>query len=181
MPEDAEVFVGDLFSPKIYDITSIFDHLIEKFKSEDEGNGIQDCETVSWYKEFWYHAKRQELVLRTYLKKSDEWIECIKSECSYEEYSENLDKTPFPEYVWVVELSWPFIFQHGRKLCGVVIVDPTDEITPAVEMLLQGWLWMHVPGIVMHRNAKTNEVESKILTGRDSIAEHYFTCKNIGQ
>jgi len=179
MPEDAEVFVGDMLSPSIHDIISIFDHIIDEFNSDTDNEETQSDETISWYNEFKYHAKRHELVLRTYLKKSSDWIESVSKEYFFEEYKDILNSTPLPEYIWVVELSWPFIFQHSRKLCGVVIIDPTDEITPAVETMLQGWLWIQVPGLIMHRNAKNNEIGYKILIQCDSIAQHHFTCKNI--
>ncbi len=69
------------------------------------------------------------------------------------------------------------VFRHSRFLCGEIIIDPTDQISPGVNTLDQGWLWMHLPGIVLWRNAKSNKKGARVLQGKDVIRKHRFTCE----
>lgn len=172
MPEDAEAFVGELFAPRGINITSIIDQRIQL--AADAGMHLHE-ETAAWYQEFRSHATSYDLVLRTFLKDSEEWLASMEAEPGYQEYGDILEKIPFPEKIWVVEISWPQIFRHGRKLCGHVVIDPTDQVAPYLPTLDQGWLWMHVPGSVWYRNAQTGEIGGSILTALDDIRHHHFT------
>lgn len=171
MAEDAETIARDLLSPQRYDVTCIF----KKFMEAEEKN--INKETLFWYREFTNYVKTNELVLRTYLRNSEEWKKTTSTTESYNEYKDILDNLPMPEMIWIVEVSWPQIFRHGRKLCGEIIIDPTDQIDRNLSIYEQGWLWMHFPGIIWWRNAKNGTTEISVIKSKDTIREHRFTCK----
>lgn len=174
MAEDAEAFVGDLLSPRGHNIINTFDHYRNEFKSS--GKTIHP-ETDLWYDQFKVHTNKDELVLRTYLRTSSQWKEKAKTLDTYPEYKDLLDTLPLPERVWVVEISWPQIFRHGRRLCGEIIIDTTDQINPGLPTLDQGWLWMHIPGVILWRDAKTCKKGVRVLEAYDAIKRHRFTCE----
>jgi hypothetical protein len=169
LAEDAERFVGNLLCADIHNITNTFDFYIKRHI--DNGMSLHE-ETTFWYEEFKKHNDDRELVLRTYLKDSKEWKREISFTESYSEYADFLEGIPLPERIWVVEISWPQIFRHQRLLCGEIIIDPTDDIIASIPTLDQAWLWMHVPGLVLRRNAKTRERETLVLQGKDTIRFH---------
>jgi len=174
MAEDAEAFVGDLLCPRMHNITNTFDH----FREEHLKNKKKfHPETNFWYEEFKKHTRQDELVLRTYLRTAEEWKDAARILDSYSEYEDLLEQLPLPERVWVVEISWPQIFRHCRRLCGEIIVDTTDQITPGIPTLDQGWLWMHIPGLVLWRDARSNNKGVRVLEGQDVVRMHRFTCE----
>ncbi len=172
MAEDAEAFVGDLLCPRIHNITETYDY----FRDEHvrEGKSIND-KTDFWYEEFKKHTSQDELVLRTYLRTSKQWKDFVKKQTSCSEFEDLVENLELPERVWVVEVSWPQIFRHSRRLCGEFLVDPTDQISHGVPTMDQGWLWMHLPGIVLWRDAKSNEKGVRVLEGEDVVRKHRFT------
>jgi len=171
-PEDVEVFAGDLLCPREHNIVNkVFDLYIEKHCHT--GGAFHD-ETAFWYNEFKYHTMCEDLVLRTYLKESDKWKDEIKKTPGYNECKDLLENLPLPKYLWVTEISWPQIFRHGRKLCGEIVFDTTSQVHPGVPALDQCWLWMHVPGIVLWRNAQNNKKGTRVLQCEDPIRQHRF-------
>ncbi len=113
MAEDAEAFVGDLLSPRSSNITAtILDHYRNVYM---EQKGQIHLETNFWYNEFRKHTLQDELVLRTYLLESDEWIRRVKTLDSYLEFENLFENLQLPERVWVVEISWPQVFGSSHK------------------------------------------------------------------
>lgn len=167
--EDAEIFVGDLISPRGQNIVQWFISIIKQ--DEEQGNKLND-HTRFWFDQFVKHVDNEELVLRTYLRKSDEWKREQTVIPSYDEFSDKLLTLPMPEYIWVIEISWPQIFRHKRYLCGEIILDPTNRYNNHIPMVEQTWLWVHVPGVIMTRNVKDGAIEQVVLHGKDEIRGH---------
>ncbi|GMU23812.1 MAG: hypothetical protein AMXMBFR13_38900 [Phycisphaerae bacterium] len=168
--EEAELFAADLFRPAGQDICSVLGAFIKK--SEDDQKPLHP-DTKFWYEQFQSQVYGLELVLRTSLRDAVGWKRSMESCESVAAFRSVLDKLPLPENVWVVEISWPEIFTHARNFCGEVVLDPTALLSPSVPTLDQAWLWVHVPGVVMWRNGRTNEKGISILEVRDTIRAHH--------
>lgn len=172
LPEDAESYVGDFLCPKIHDGCKALDQFLDKHAKEGKA---QDADSGFWYREFRRHVDSGDLVLRTNLRDSADWRKTVEESECYEDFKTVLESLPLPERIWVVEISWPNIFTHSRKFGGEMLLDPTSPVLPGVETFKQGWLWLHVPGIIAHRNAKTNDIGICILEGRDPVRSHHRT------
>lgn len=172
LAHEAERFVASLLDPGDQDFCQYFNLAISLYK--DEGK-TQHGDTTYWYQEFSKYAHNRELVLRTSLRESSKWQKEIEQRSSYGELRESIKDLPFPEYVWVTEISWPNIFTHTRKLCGEVVLDATCVVDPNVPTLEQAWIWAHVPGVYIWRNTKTGQSGSAVLSA-DPLCGHHAVC-----
>jgi len=130
-----------------------------------------------WLNQFLYHVQKEELVLRTYLIGSKEWKNNQMEKAKNAGYEKKLYEIELPEKIWVVEISWPFIFRHTRFMCGEVLIDPSEKIIPDEQSLMyQAYLWVHLPGIIVTRKPKNVRYDDPfVLNCPDSICKHYRT------
>jgi hypothetical protein len=167
--EEAEFFAAAFLSPTEQNVCAVLDKFLEDHAKQGKA---QDDDTRFWYGQFRDHAGRQELVLRTSLRDSAAWKRSLQKCEAHADFKNIVEQLPLPERVWVIEVSWPAIFLHGRKCCGEIVLDPTAVMSRNLRALDQVWLWMHVPGIIIHRNGKTGQTGVSVLEGRDTIRPH---------
>ncbi len=164
--EEAEMFAADLLCPQSGDFS---EETLEWIATYHKENNSVDADTLFWHQQFHDQAHSNELVLRTYLMPSCSWLEHQKNIPSFVQYEDLLQDLPLPDYVWVVEVSWPQIYRHKRRICGEMVLDATDQVSPTVGSLQQVWLWMHFPGIVLRRDVRDNKSSLFILESPDPI------------
>lgn len=169
--EDAEMFAADLLSPQGAEFSK---HLLGL---QNEVIDTVDKDTNFWLEQLHKHASSNELVLRTYLRPTNDWISDQKKTESYPEYDDLVSSIPLPEHVWVVEVSWPQIFRHERRICGEIVLDATAQVLDDIHPLEQVWLWMHFPGIVLYRNAQTGQTSYTVLRCPDVIRKCHQTTE----
>ncbi|MFH1069175.1 MAG: hypothetical protein V1794_06080 [Candidatus Glassbacteria bacterium] len=170
--EEAEKFVGTMITGSRGTFIS------ELYKRIDRSQLHQETEV--WIKELLENAKREEIVLRTYLIKSLDWKNKQKNSTTDAEYHSIIDNMNLPNHVWVVEVSWPSIFRHSRYQCGEIIVDSSEgAYTPQLPVLWQLYLCIRLPGLIIVRDpaidpmvAPHQHVKINIMTGPDRIYPH---------
>ena len=125
-----------------------------------------------WINMFFDFSDSGNLIFRTYLRKSEELIKDVEDNkfTRTNLVKEAIRTTPMPEYVWVVEISWPDIFLHMRKKCGELILDATADARFA-----QSVLFMHIPGVYIKQSR--DDVEVNPIIEDDQPFRHLFRTK----
>jgi len=136
--EEAEIKAYDTIYKQ--HIQNVFDQAI----IELERTASPNLDWLNLFYDFW---TRQDLILRTYLRRSENLKRDVDKFTRSAPVKDAILRTSMPKYVWVVEISWPDIFSHLRKKCGEVILDATADATSD-----SATLFMHVPGIFMEKN-----------------------------
>ena len=121
---------------------------------QEISNLSEQSSSYYWFTHLMKHFEDNDIVLRTYLLKGQEIKQRFYTQDFPTEFTDNIRKTPLPEYVWVTELSTPGIFAQSRKHLGTIVVDPTGDPLVSKNLLLI----RHLPGILHCRNAKTDKM-----------------------
>jgi len=143
--EDAEIYSHRLLHTK----------LVEEFAQKDNDN--------KWAGIFFNHLKRDDLVLRTFLKPSSEFKnEYIKNNVT-NKLQPLYNDLKLPKYIWITEISIPEIFGQHRLKLGEIINDPTCSL----KLDYPAYLAIHLPGFVIIRDPKSDKPETYIIKPDD--------------
>ncbi len=177
LPENVYFYDVDVESTASLIASDIIHVADELFQEKVAKGGAIPPDTEFWRQEFKKFAQNEELVLRTFLKDKEQWMEQALATDSSKEYEDLLRSLPLPDSIWVVEISWPTIFRHQRKYCGEIVFDPTHHplLTHSNDFEDLGWLWIHIPGIVFWKDVKNNDTGVLVLETSDPVREHMRT------
>ncbi len=138
--EEAEVYVYNFLNDDI-----IIENLEEASKRIDR-----------WPEMFLQYLNKGELVLRTFLIRSEAFKNDLKTRFAGNPEVMKLYTTiDMPEFVWKTEISVPEIFCHQRMRLGEVIVDSTAILSLGEA----GFLGVHLPGWFISRNPVTEKID----------------------
>jgi len=126
---------------------------------------------AQWLTMYINHWTNKDLVLRTYLRKSEELKGEIDKFTRSASVKNSIVNTPMSKHVWIVEISWPDIFSHTRKKCGEIILDATADT-----YLNNAILHVHIPGVIMKKNA-ADELEYVYILDDDQPFRHLYRKK----
>lgn len=114
----------------------------------------QSCSSVYWFQHLWRHLRLKDIVLRTYMLPMKELRRRFTSQSYPAQFKKNIKATPFPDFLWVTELSTPGLFAQSRMYLGLIAIDPTGAPNISKKLMLI----RHVPGLLHCRNAKTEAI-----------------------
>jgi hypothetical protein len=131
--------------------------------SEIDLNGIINAsnsgkindKTFRLFRIMWEHYIRKDLVLRTCLLDTREFIDRYIAE-HLKSYYQNVR---LYNKIWVTEISIPELFCHNRKRLGEIVIDPT---APPNSLPLP-YLAIHVPGVFKTRDVDTDQPTTHYL------------------
>jgi hypothetical protein len=121
---------------------------------------------IEWLEMFLDFLQSGDLILRTYLRESEEFKSDINKFTRSSEVKKEYLELGMPKYVWVVELSWPDIFCHIRKKCGEIIIDSTAEANDFNSVLA-----IHLPGFFVKGG---DSYQMKLILDDDQPFRHYY-------
>jgi hypothetical protein len=110
--------------------------------------------TTKWIKEFIHHASRNKLIIRTFLQKSEDFKATLENTTLNPYISTYYQNMKLPEYIWLIEVSYPEIFCQQRLRCGEMIIDPTGD--PRIE---ECYLAIHLPSLFIVRDPDTEKTD----------------------
>jgi hypothetical protein len=122
---------------------------------------------VYWLGAMIVAMENQQLVLRTYLSKKDDFLDSLSPDTN-KEVMACYKAMELPDSLWVVELSTPPIFCYARLKLGEVLIDPTSD--PRFDTC---FLSIHVPGIIFERNKSKGLIYKEIST-EDPPSKHLY-------
>lgn len=168
--EDAEITAWEaLYRDATFNILS--DSIRDLTQMALQGIGYSES-NLKWLKMFIDFYQKGDLILRTYLRKSSELIQDINKFTRTEEVRSQIQSMTMPEYVWVVEISWPDIFCYVRKKCGEIILDATANAIPDEAVLS-----IHLPGLFIKKLVVEDDFTFQIILSDDQPFRHYYRKK----
>ena len=145
---------GETAEVKAYDLitdSEIVSKEIEKLISSN----YPEIENNSALQKFIKARNDKNLVLRTYLRPSNEYKVYLEKNGPIEFLREKYRSLHLPKYIWIIEISLPELFANetevNRMMLGEVIFDATDS------EFSEAYLIIHLPCICIMRDAITGK------------------------